>query len=453
MKGLEGFVYSLIFITLQRHLLFRDSFVTMFRMKKKTKNQPVRIVTHKNQVIPIYSTPDKKGSKTYESFTYSFMQYGKRIRRRAKTLAEAEDAARKAAVQLADGTGQLRTLKPSEVSDFIAAERILHKHPGFTLAGIVSEWETATAALLGLGRIPDAVAAFVKAKKKATLPDSTVADMVIKFMETKRKDGLSDFYLNDIERKLNRFAFAFRVNIASITPEEIMTWLAMSGSGRNANNLRTSVATLFSFAREIGYLPRESKTAAEQVKKVKEKPSKIGIYTPQEISKILSYALEKYVPALAIAAFAGIRSTEIFRMDWKDIKLDRNILVVEAENAKTASRRIVPIVPALAAWLKSYEKKSGRVSPDYHNLDNMTRGFTALCHAAGVKPQRNGFRHSFASYRLATLKSADAVALEMGNSPRKLFTNYRELVTEEEATAWFNVMPTTASGKVVSFAA
>ena len=29
----------------------------------------------------------------------------------------------------------------------------------------------------------------------------------------------------------------------------------------------------------------------------------------------------------------------------------------------------------------------------------------------------------------------------MGNSPAKLFSNYRELVTETDAKAWFNVTP------------
>jgi integrase len=339
--------------------------------------------------------------------------------------------------------------EPNYRTNFTPA--ILHKHPGFTLAGIVSEWETATAALSGIGRIPDAVAAFVKAKKKATLPHISVAELVIKFMATKRNDELSDFYLNDIERKLNRFASAFRVNINTIVPEEIIAWLATMGSGRNANNLRSSIATLFSFARDNGYLPRDTKHAAELVKKSKEKPTKIGIYTPDELAKILNRASNEFIPAIAIAAFAGVRSTEIFRLDWTDVKLDRNIIIIEANNAKTASRRIIPIVPALAEWLKPFHRTKGRVSPDYHNLDNMTRGFTKICQAAQVTTQRNGFRHSFGSYRLATEKSADAVALEMGNSHRKLFTNYRELVTEDEAKSWFSVVPSLQ--KIVAFAA
>jgi hypothetical protein len=36
-------------------------------------------------------------------------------------------------------------------------------------------------------------------------------------------------------------------------------------------------------------------------------------------------------------------------------------------------------------------------------------------------------------YRIATVKSADQVALEAGNSPSVIFKNYRELATEDQA--------------------
>jgi len=50
-------------------------------------------------------------------------------------------------------------------------------------------------------------------------------------------------------------------------------------------------------------------------------------------------------------------------------------------------------------------------------------------------------RHSFISYRLAILHDTARVALEAGNSPQVIFGHYRELVTPEAATAWFNVKP------------
>jgi hypothetical protein len=50
-------------------------------------------------------------------------------------------------------------------------------------------------------------------------------------------------------------------------------------------------------------------------------------------------------------------------------------------------------------------------------------------------------RHSFISYRIADVKSADQVALEAGNSPSIIFKHYRELTTEAQTEKWFGIMP------------
>jgi len=50
-------------------------------------------------------------------------------------------------------------------------------------------------------------------------------------------------------------------------------------------------------------------------------------------------------------------------------------------------------------------------------------------------------RHSFISYRIAKVKNANEVALEAGNSPAVIFKHYRELATEEQADAWFAIVP------------
>jgi hypothetical protein len=55
--------------------------------------------------------------------------------------------------------------------------------------------------------------------------------------------------------------------------------------------------------------------------------------------------------------------------------------------------------------------------------------------------KHNGLRHSFISYRVALVKNVNQVALEAGNSPQVIFSNYRELVTPQDAKAWFAITP------------
>ena len=55
--------------------------------------------------------------------------------------------------------------------------------------------------------------------------------------------------------------------------------------------------------------------------------------------------------------------------------------------------------------------------------------------------KHNALRHSFISYRVAQVQNVAQVALEAGNSPRMVFSNYRELVRPADASAWFSISP------------
>src|SRR5262249_55508395 len=115
--------------------------------------------------------------------------------------------------------------------------------------------------------------------------------------------------------------------------------------------------------------------------------------------------------------------------------------------SKTRARRLVPIQPNLAAWLAPYSKATGKIFQNRRVVDLATR----FAKEQGVEWPQNVLRHSYATYRLSVLKNAAEVALEMGNSPQKLFTNYRELDRENHAPAWFAISPK-RSKKIVSFA-
>ncbi len=55
--------------------------------------------------------------------------------------------------------------------------------------------------------------------------------------------------------------------------------------------------------------------------------------------------------------------------------------------------------------------------------------------------RQNALRHSFISYRVALTGDVARTALEAGNSPKMIFRHYREVVTEEDAKAWFAITP------------
>ncbi len=113
---------------------------------------------------------------------------------------------------------------------------------------------------------------------------------------------------------------------------------------------------------------------------------------------------------------------------------------IRAGQAKTTSRRIVPISDNLRQWLLPHVGR-GLVVP----LAETYRKVTNLARRLGIEWPRNVLRHSFISDRIAKIKNANEVALEAGNSPDIIFRHYRELATEEQADAWFAIVPPSES--------
>lgn len=219
-------------------------------------------------------------------------------------------------------------------------------------------------------------------------------------------------------------------------------------SARTRNNYRNAVLELFCYARGKRYLPRNEPTVVEDVTAANSGEGAIEIYTPHELRLLLSHAPVKLLAFFAIGALAGLRSQEIMRLDWSDLRFEQGFIEVAAEKAKTASRRLVPLLPSLAAWLLPFRQEAGRVV-GYMRNNGLSLARKRFC-KSGIKAGKevsaftwkpNALRHSYASYRLADIKDAARVALEMGNSPSMLFRNYRELVTEKQAAEWFSVLP------------
>jgi integrase len=193
---------------------------------------------------------------------------------------------------------------------------------------------------------------------------------------------------------------------------------------------------LFHFAQSRGYLPK-GLTEADDLPRMKEASKPIGIFKPEEMAKLLNHAPEDLVPFLAIGAFAGLRHAEILRLDWSEVDLAGGHIELKATKAKTASRRLVPIPENLKQWLTPLHQGTGLVSA----TDQVSPKIKAVVKASGVKWEKNGLRHSFISYRVAEIQNVAQVALEAGNSPQIIFSNYRELVKAEAAKKWFSIVP------------
>ncbi len=339
--------------------------------------------------------------------------------------------------------------------------------------------------ILGDTPPPVVAAEYYLRKHPSKIVAKTVQVVVQEYLAAKESDGCSQRYLNTLKENLGAFAKRFQGSIEPVVGVEIDAWLRSSElSPRTRNIIRTSLHTLFKFAEGGWYLPKDH-GQLESVSLANDRDGDIEVF--------ICWASERMVPLVVLGAFAGIRHAELQRLEWKDVRFDEGHIEIRASKAKTASRRLVPIVPTLKEWLLKYREAAGLVvshrnvafelhliakranrlrrmqwaeahgktEEDLKRAEVQARGLAAKRPKGKLRSQKgevpsgaetaeieawepfawknNGLRHSFISYRLAAIQNTAQVALEAGNSPQMIFRHYRELVRPVEAEKWFGV--------------
>lgn len=276
------------------------------------------------------------------------------------------------------------------------------------------------------------------------LPDKTVAEVAAELIAEKSggKKKRSPRTIEDLEGRLERFSKDFTGQIKAITKGEIQAWLdRLPTSERDKTNQRAKLHQLFQWAWRRDYI---LENPVKKVERPQVEEGEVSIYTPDEISRLLKAARKDFRPFVALAAFAGLRSSEIQRLEWSAIDFAAGTITLKGRK-RGSSRRHVPIQPNLAAWLADYSERKGRVwnCNDDETCDEQIRcaKATATAELPAVVWKHNGLRHSFCSHRLAVTKDAAAAALEAGNSEDVIHNRYKQLVTEQTGRAWFAVSP------------
>jgi integrase len=267
-------------------------------------------------------------------------------------------------------------------------------------------------------------------------------------IENRRLSGASRRYCYDLGLRIGRFCAAFPDRtVAEITTAEVDDWLSgLRLAPVTRNTFRRDLRTLFSFAATRRYC---TENPVVQTTKAKEIDGDVQILTVEQTAKLLECAEAETLPFWAIGAFAGLRRSEIERVDWTQVDFESGLIEVKARHSKTAKRRLVTMQPNLRAWLAPYRSRNGRICPP-----NLRKCIEADRKKAGLDEDwpPNALRHSFGSYHLAKFNDVAALALQMGNSPDVIFRHYRELVKPKTAALYWQIKPPVSAGrKVVAF--
>jgi integrase len=390
--------------------------------------------------VAVYATP----TKGYSAYTLSYYQDGHRKRE----MSTHYPAIRKRAEEVLDDLSTGRTpetgaLKASERDEFLRAKMAIAKVSHIVKAplplDLVARHYAQAVRILGNDLVIEAAREYGR-RHPVKLPPIKVADLVTEFLAEKEKQERSDRHVETLKSHCTRFGAKVSMNIGSVTAADVDLFLdGLEVASRTRDNIADSIRSLFEYAKRKRYLPSDHDEMKRVTHLSNDEDGPIEIYTLKEMKALLNAAGDLLTPFIAIGGFAGLRSSEIQRLAWADVKFDSNCIIVQKGKVKKRgkSRRIVPMLPNLKSWLKPFAKDTGQVWP--HSKPYLYEALAVVATDAKVSWKNNALRHSFVSYRVAQIMNVPQVAYESGNSPQMIDSNYRELVTEQEAKKWFGL--------------
>ena len=308
----------------------------------------------------------------------------------------------------------------------------------------------------GIGNVLDACRVFNAVGGK--LRDATTAEIVSHFARYLSSDGVSEKnYLKPMEADLQKFAVRFPGAIRDIHTAEMEDWLRSlvkkDGSAigaRRRRNLRDGLVALFNFARVHDYLPKSLVTEAGKIKRPKVTRKAPAIYTPAELDLLITQSAQPadkkrgrkdyadFIPAICIAAFAGLRWSEILALEWSKIHWEDRVIEVGEEH-KTGYR-LVGIRGNLMSWLSPHRAAHGLVCGKHEKPDRILAN---LRRRAGLptaaRRYANALRHSCATYSVAADANMQKTAIELGHSVGELKKSYNRASLRTVAAAWFSI--------------
>jgi len=129
---------------------------------------------------------------------------------------------------------------------------------------------------------------------------------------------------------------------------------------------------------------------------------------------------------------AGLRSAEFLRLKWEQVNWPESVIEIQARLPDGSARLCGPWFPPPP----NGSSLQGRTRPVIGQI-SLYEAIGEIIRSAGVPWKQNALRHSFCSYRMATLKDAPRVSYEAGNSVRMIQRHYDKVVTESQGKLGF----------------
>lgn len=313
--------------------------------------------------------------------------------------------------------------------------------------------------------LTDAVKAYIDTR--ASIRRTATLDELSKlFLAEKKTEGASAGYLKDMKLRLDHLSkggYGDR-KVHELTGDELGDWITLlTCSAGSKANYRRVFDVFFNYATAKGYAARNPLEKVPRPKVVK--TEKTGILSVDDLTRLLSVADERIVPALAIAAFAGLRpESEILPLNWDDVNLERVVDedkstkrkpvyksygFIHVKTGATKMRgddgvleRYVTVTENLWNWLIDRKPPDGGpVVPVKKNYVYELR--QAAVETAKIKDwPHDALRHSYGSYHFAAFRDERRTMAELGHSNARTFRrHYYRAIPQTQAEPYWDIMP------------
>ena len=268
---------------------------------------------------------------------------------------------------------------------------------------------------------------------------ATVEEVVAALIETKKAAGRRPATVKDIAFRTRALLKEFGSRpIASVVTPELEKWLAGLKCGQQSReNYRRVISGVFSFAVKRGLSTRNPMESIERIYIDEKLPEFLRAATAERLLKTAKKKHPEMVPYFAIGLFAGLRpENELAGLQWEDVNLDDNLILVRPNTAKKRRSRLVEIAGNLHKWLEAQPNRKGKVKFSRES-------FSEVVKEAKVTWTPDIMRHTFATFHLAKNNDAAKTALQMGHTGGVdvLFNHYRGLAKAAEAEKFWAIAP------------
>jgi site-specific recombinase XerD len=231
-----------------------------------------------------------------------------------------------------------------------------------------------------------------------------------------------------------------------VTETDVDTWINGNGwQPKTRLGYLKDVSTLFKYAIKRGMVTRNP---ADGVDRPRLDQKAIQLFSVEDCKKLLNavkHTDPSFIGYIAPILFGGLRPQESARLTASNVRA--GVIDLAGPQTKGRKRRVVKIEGLLRQWLAIPLAAPEQGPAVECGARNLARRLRKLATVAGVTWSHDVLRHTFCSYAMEKLGARDAAALA-GHSEQVLFAHYRQIVTAEAATAFWNLTPDSVTGKL-----